>query len=98
MNKIVLYCKSYKNDLDRVIILSKSINNHNIDNLPFYISVPEEDIELFKSNIKYDNVIILSDKEIDSENSGWVGQQIVKSQFWKLGICDNYVCLDSDTY
>jgi hypothetical protein len=98
MNKIVLYCKSYKNDLDRVIILSKSINNHNIDNIPFYISVPEEDIELFKNNIKHNNVIILSDKEIDSENSGWVGQQIVKSQFWKLGICDNYVCLDSDTY
>jgi hypothetical protein len=29
---------------------------------------------------------------------GWIQQQIVKSSFWKLGIAENYVCIDSDSY
>jgi hypothetical protein len=97
MHNIVLYCKSYRNDLDRVKLLSKSIEKHNLDNIPFYISVPDQDIELFKNNITT-NVIVISDSEIDSENTGWQGQQIVKSQFWKLKVCKNYVCIDSDSY
>lgn len=30
--------------------------------------------------------------------SNWHTQQIVKSSFWKLNLCENYVCLDSDSY
>ena len=41
MDKLVLYCKSYSNDVDRVKILLDSINTFNKDKLPFYISTPK---------------------------------------------------------
>jgi hypothetical protein len=96
MNKIVLYCKSYLPDLHRVKDLLQSINQHNVDNIPFYISVPSHDIEHFKQELGDSNYTLIKDEDIDSLNQGWKGQQIVKSQFWKLGLCENYVCIDSD--
>ncbi len=29
---------------------------------------------------------------------GWESQQIVKSSFWKLNVCENYLMIDSDSY
>ena len=51
MNKLVLYCKSYDKDVHRAKILLDSIVQFNEDDIPFYISVPESDIELFKKII-----------------------------------------------
>jgi hypothetical protein len=97
MEKIVLYCKSYKNDVYRVKSLLNSIILYNKDSIPFYISVPKKDMELF-SNVLGDNQYkLIPDEDIDSTNQGWLGQQVVKSQFWKLNICENYVCIDSDS-
>ena len=97
MHKIVLYCKSYRNDLDRVVALLASITKHNKDNIPFYISVPRHDLNTFEATLKDGFIKIIPDDEIDPNCEGWIGQQIVKSQFWKLGLCENYVCLDSDS-
>ncbi len=96
MNNIVLYCKSYYKDVERVKILLESIKQYNIDNIPFYISVPSTDISLFKSILGTEDYILIEDELIDS-TSGWVGQQIIKAQFWKLNIAKNYLCLDSDS-
>ena len=96
MHKIVLYCKSYDKDVYRAKTLLDSIIKFNIDNIPFYISVPKKDIELFRNILGNEHYILLDDESIDSENSGWIGQQIIKSQFWKLGLCKNYICIDSD--
>ena len=97
MNNIVLYCKSYRNDVSRAKNLSESIKKYNSDNIPFYISVPQSDLALFKSELG-DGVEIISDESIHPKLNGWTGQQVIKSQFWKLNLCKNYVCLDSDTY
>lgn len=98
MHKIVLYCKSYDKDVHRAKILLDSIIKYNADNIPFYISVPEKDIELFQQVLGTEHYTLLTDESIDFENSGWHGQQIVKSQFWKLKLCENYVCVDSDCF
>jgi hypothetical protein len=98
MNKIVLYCKSYDKDVHRAKTLLNSIIQYNTDNIPFYISVPEKDIELFKTVLGTENYVLITDESIDADNEGWKGQQIVKSQFWKLGLCENYVCVDSDCF
>ena len=98
MNKLVLYCKSYDKDVHRAKILLDSITKFNTDDIPFYISVPEKDIELFKNVLGTSGYKLLSDESIDSDNEGWKGQQIVKSQFWKLGLCENYICIDSDCF
>lgn len=98
MENIVLYCKSYKDDVFRVKILLDSINRYNKDNIPFYISVPSQDKELFKSTLGENNYTLLLDEDINTNCRGWVGQQIVKSNFWRLELCENYVCIDSDAY
>jgi len=95
MYKIVLYCKSFNKDFERVKILLESIKKYNTDSIPFYISVPKNDYTLF-SQLKGANVVL--DEDIFSLSDNWVAQQIVKSNFWKLKIAENYVCLDSDSY
>jgi hypothetical protein len=98
MHKLVLYCKSYDKDVHRAKTLLDSITKYNADRIPFYISVPEKDVELFESVLGVDNYTLITDQSIDVNNSGWKGQQIVKGQFWKLGLCENYVCIDSDCF
>lgn len=98
MENLVIYCKSYKNDIRRAQILLESINKYNLDNIPFYISTPKEDRILFESVLGKESWNWVDDKDIDPSNEGWIGQQVVKSNFWKLGMCENYLCLDSDTY
>ena len=97
MEDLVLYCKSYKKDVKRVKILLESIDQHNQDNIPFYISTPLEDKELFINTLGNKGWTWVDDNEIYPTNEGWVGQQIVKSNFWKLNLCKNYLCLDSDS-
>ena len=48
MEKIVLYCKTYHHDIDRVKSLTDSIKKHNKDNILFYISIPKSYEEQFK--------------------------------------------------
>ena len=98
MHKFVIYCKSYSNDVYLAKKLLDSITKFNVDKIPFYISVPSKDIDLFKSQLGTDGYTLLKDEDIDSENTGWKGQQIVKSQFWKLELCENYLCIDSDCF
>ena len=96
-NLISILCKSYKGDLKRVIELSKSINQYNKDNIPFYISVPPYDIELFEKEIPY-YTKILDDSSITNNYEGWVGQQYVKSFFYKTKLSKFYLIIDSDSY
>lgn len=96
---LVLYCKSYFKDFDRLVLLSQSIEKYNKNNIPFYISIPKSDIELFISkNIKCTEVYFDETIYICETKIGWIQQQIIKSNFWRLGLCENYVCLDSDSY
>lgn len=99
MHKIVLYTKSYSGDLARLKVSIDSIKKHNKDNIPYYVSVPASEIALFKSSIDCEYVNLVADEEIYVvPNQNWNTQQIVKSNFWKLGVCANYVMLDSDSY
>ncbi len=100
MNPIVLYCKSFSRDVKRCKILLESVLKYNRDNIPFYISVPKEDIALFKSVLGTYGYVLISDEELIDESlcQSWNNQQIVKMLFWKLGLCENYIILDSDSY
>lgn len=109
MKDISLYCKSFNQDVLRAAKLAESIRRYNHQNLPFYLSCPSSDLPLFKNTVGSDGVIFLSDEEIVATNKsinqeklnqlhGGLSQQIVKSEFWRLGVSENYVCLDSDAY
>ena len=109
MKDIVLYCKSYHRDVQRAKRLAESIRRFNSSNLPFYVSCPSADLPLFRNIIGNEAVTFLADEEIVAKNpslnqndlnalSGGLSQQVVKSEFWRLGICENYLCIDSDAY
>lgn len=103
-----LYCKSYRTDLKRVVRLAQSIHQYNCERLPFYVSVPRSDLPLFREHLSDLDVDLLSDEDIvqaspriDVEQvrrmPGSVSQQVVKSEFWRLGYASAYLCLDSDS-
>lgn len=102
-----LYCKSYRTDLRRVTRLAQSIARYNVDDLPFYVSVPKTDVALFRLHLDGMAVQVIEDEQIlaqtpyadrnlTGELPGHISQQIVKSEFWRLGLSDAYLCLDSD--
>ncbi len=107
MKPFVLYCKSYSVDVKRVVRLAKTIEQFNIDRIPFYVSVPKLDLPLFKEHLASLNVELIADETIADANPaidrkqlektpGNISQQVIKSEFWRLGISRTYLCLDSD--
>lgn len=107
MHPLSLYCKSYRTDLFRTIRLARSIELFNSEKIPFFVSVPNSDAQLFRDHLEEFNVQVLEDKAILSSTSygasaaldslpGHITQQIVKSEYWRLNISSSYVCLDSD--
>jgi len=100
MKELVIYCKSFCRDVNRTKILYESIQRFNEDKIPFYISVPSEDVQLFKNTLGTENYVLITDEEVlgDKIEQSWKTQQTIKSGFWKLGICHNYMMVDSDSY
>ncbi|WP_114689256.1 DUF6492 family protein [Polynucleobacter necessarius] len=108
MKDIVLYCKSYRRDFLRLKRLLDSINKYNVDQIPFYISTPADQYQELQSVLGAssgyqwvsDESIIASNPRvpvgIEKTRSGGLSQQAIKSEFWRLGLAENYVCLDSD--
>lgn len=107
MKPFVLYCKSYSTDLRRVVRLARSIQQHNVEKLPFYVSVPQAELALFREHLSGLDTELLADEDIIkasprinlehlSRMPGSVAQQVVKSEFWRLGLSTAYLCLDSD--
>jgi hypothetical protein len=107
LNDIVLYCKSYRKDFLRLKRLLASIEQFNADAIPFYISTPASDKVLLEEVLGAQGYIWVADESIVSANPkadlqkyqampGGLSQQIVKSEFWRLGFAENYLCLDSD--
>lgn len=104
---LALFCKSYKTDLRRAVRLAQSVTRFNVEKIPFYISTPKADLHLFKEHLAGLRVEIVEDDFIVQLNPklninkikalpGNISQQIIKSEFWRLGLSDAYLCLDSD--
>lgn len=107
MLNFVLYCCTYRKDLLRTVKLARSICTHNKSNIPFYVSVPTDDVALFQEHLKEYEVIVFDEKDIFLANPkldiqqlyeirGGLRQQVIKSEFWRLGISENYLVLDAD--
>ncbi len=105
-----LFCKSFADDLDRFKDLIDSIDRYNTEKLPFFVSVPESDLELFKpllSQISYAK--LLTDEDLLTQSnalgesraksySGSLLQQIIKVAFGMIGNVSRYVVIDSDSF
>lgn len=109
MKPFALYCKSYRTDLRRVVRLAESIRTHNVEQIPFYVSVPSADLPLFQEHLGAFPLALLADEDILAASRpgvaeqvarmpGYLAQQVVKSEFWRLGHAQAYLCLDSDAF
>jgi hypothetical protein len=109
MEGIAIFCKSYRGDLDRAAELAESVRRFNGDSLPFYISVPESDLGLFRNRVGTGDVQWLRDEDIIESNRalsreayallpGSFSQQIVKAEFWRVNSLSSYLCVDSDAF
>lgn len=100
MRELIVFCKSFSRDVNRAKVLLESVVKFNTDNLPFYFCVPFEDVQLFKNTLGTSGYTLITDEEVIGERyaQSWVTQQTIKSGFWKLGLCHNYMMVDSDAY
>ena len=102
MEKVVLFCKSYRGDLDRVKVQFESITKHNKDNIPYYICIPREDESLFRDKLGKGNYNIIFEDDVaktDSKNkNGHYTQQIYKLMFAFKNISEFYFLMDSDSH
>lgn len=109
MEKIALFCKSYSKDLLRAKRMVKSVQMFNRDAIPLYISVPSQELDLFKDQFNDLSCRFLTDEEIIDNCIKAYGpfprlfpkylvQQLVKLEFWRLKKCAHYLWIDSDAY
>lgn len=98
MEKLVLYIKTYRPDFTRVQRLMASIEQYNMDKIPLYISVNDPDHGFFKKNLQGNYTLMRdSDLVVSKMKDGWRHQAIVKPHFYRAGVCENYLCVDSDS-
>lgn len=62
MSDVTIFCKSYRNVLERAIVMAESVRRLNRDSLPFCISAPKTDMDLFKSQIGTEGATWLADE------------------------------------
>ncbi len=106
---LVLYCCTYAKDLSRVKRLLSSLRKFNQEQLPVYLSVPAKDLNLFSKELEDYQYTLINEEDILKKNPeinieilqkqrGWIQQQVIKSEFWRLGFSDNYLVMDSDSF
>ena len=61
---LVLYCCTFSRDLLRTIRLVQSVQKYNIEKIPFYLSVPDDEVSLFKNKLNKFDVFVFGEKKI----------------------------------
>jgi hypothetical protein len=84
------------------------VKRYNLEQIPFYISTPASEKVFLEEVLGKDSYLWVADEEIVAANPrasfdqyqampGGLSQQIIKAEFWRLGLAENYLCLDSDS-
>ena len=104
MEPIGLLIKSYSGDFGYAQRLMASLDQHNVEDLPTWIVVPDEDIAMFTPFVRANRTLIgestfhqhLVTEPIGDLRTGYANQEIVKLAFSELGLVANYFTIDSD--
>jgi hypothetical protein len=104
MEPFGILVKSYRGDFDTAQRLFESIRIHNVERIPVWVVVPEEDKELFKVATEGIGQVIsesdfaehLVSSEVAGIRPGYINQEIIKISFWELELAENYLPVDSD--
>jgi hypothetical protein len=101
MITLALYCKTYHRDFARVARLLASINRHNRDNIPFFISCPRLEYQALKDLIGTDGYVYIADEDICNLHQSFIGwkSQILTKLYASLAIeSENLLVIDSDAF
>lgn len=108
MYSFVFMLKTYRKDEYYVSRLIETYRKFNRDGIKLFIVVPQQDVALFQEKYaSIEHIEVLSENNLDVEyahepingiKAGYINQEIVKLAFWELGLCKNYLCLDSEAY
>ena len=106
MEPIVIYCCSFARDVLRARRMAESVARHNRDCLALYVSAPREEVALFRDRLGSlatvidRDAIVAANPRLDMARlyalPGIKHQQVIKSDFWRLGLARNTLVLDSD--
>jgi FkbM family methyltransferase len=100
MHKIIIYIGTSARDLTQYTMLLNSIRAYNVDKIPVYTCVKDSDFELFEQTFKNYDVTFIKDSDVYNTpvNNAWYKQQLIKMNFWKLGISEFVLQMDSDSF
>lgn len=102
--ELALMVKTYEPDLPYVERLAESISRFNHERLPVFMVVPDRELPVFERFARDGLTVLpesrfeqyLTDSPVLGISPGYINQEVVKLAFWELGLCRNYVCMDSD--
>lgn len=108
MRKFAFLLKTYEQDFPYAKRLLTSFGKYNRENIHCYVVAPEESgrafFDVLAEEIKK-NCSFISEEEWTTQltyetifglKAGYINQEIIKLSFWEKGLCENYLCLDSD--
>jgi len=98
---LAIYCKTYHRDFNRVKNLLSSIQKHNIDSIPVFISCPGVEYSLLTSTIGSEGYTYIADEEICDVKPpfvGWKSQTPIKLNAYTKIPTNNLLIVDSDAY
>lgn len=98
MDPVCLFCKTFRRDLERFSVLLDSVLRHNVEGIPFVVSIPKRDRRLFEDRFGNGVVEWVTDEALTGGRvrQSWMGQQVVKLSFWQMERASSAVALDAD--
>ena len=104
MKPFGILVKSFRDDLPAAERLTASIERFNVQRLPVWLVVPDEDVDVFAPIVDNFGEVLgestfaahLVTEPVAGIRPGYINQEIIKIAFWELGLAENYLPVDSD--
>lgn len=107
MLDLAIVVKSFKLDSHLVERLLSSVERYNVDGIPVFLAVPDDEVTFFEGLSNYDKLAVVAESKLDiprvtekihNFGVGYIEQQLVKLSLHKLELARNYFVLDSDSF
>lgn len=103
MQPVAFFCKTFRDDFDRLARMLETFRAFNADNIPLALSLPEQDVDQYRTRFAAWRLPVFLDHELTGfhqapGNTGWTYQQVVKLCCDQTAMAENYFMVDSDFY
>ncbi len=103
MQPLAFFCKTFRDDFDRLERMLQSYRRFNADAIPLALSLPEQDVDLYRARFAAWRLPVFLDHELTGfhqppGNAGWTYQQVVKLCCDQTAMAETYFMVDSDFY